>query len=150
MPDPKPVPLLGRLAVHLKMISMDQLAEAVREQGRAGEEAKLGEILVARGFIDRGQLAKLIAAQQQVLAKQKGMAAPAAAQPVAPVRSAAPARAPAARAPAPVQPPAPSAPAAPRTAQSAPRRDDSAPAAGPAPIGSAADLAAPTDADRAR
>ena len=72
MTDPKPAPLLGRLAVHLKMISMDQLAEAVRAQGRAGEDAKLGEILVERGFIDRGQLAKLIAAQQQVIAKQKG------------------------------------------------------------------------------
>ena len=71
MTDPKPVPLLGRLAVHLKMISMDQLAEAVRAQGRAGEDAKLGEILVERGFIDRSQLAKLIAAQQQVIAKQK-------------------------------------------------------------------------------
>ena len=27
----KPVPLLGRLAVHLKMIDMDQLAEATGE-----------------------------------------------------------------------------------------------------------------------
>src|SRR5687767_14921605 len=102
MTDPKPVPLLGRLAVHLKMISMDQLAEAVRAQGRAGEDAKLGEILVAQGFIDRGQLAVLIAAQQQVLAKQKGKVAPAAARPVA----AKPAPAPTAAA-RPATPPAP-------------------------------------------
>src|SRR5262245_13485464 len=81
MTDPKPAPLLGRLAVHLKMIRMDQLAEAIRAQGRAGEDAKLGEILVARGFIDRAQLAKLIAAQQQVIAKHKAKAAPAAARP---------------------------------------------------------------------
>jgi twitching motility protein PilT len=70
MPE-KPLPLLGRLAVHLKMISMDQLAEALRAQGRAGEEAPLGELLVDQGFIDRTNLAKLMAAQQQVLAKHR-------------------------------------------------------------------------------
>ena len=128
MTAPKPAPLLGRLAVHLKMISMDQLAEAIRAQGRAGEDAKLGEILVTGGFIDRGQLAKLISAQQQVLAKQKAKSAPAAVHPAPPIRSA-PARAPA---PAPV----PSAVAK--------------PSEGPAPICSASELAAPTDADRAR
>src|SRR5882724_11091214 len=91
MTDPKPAPLLGRLAVHLKMISMDQLTEAIRAQGRAGEDAKLGEILVARGFIDRAQLAKLIAAQQQVIAKQKAKTGgPAAAAPQ-PARPAVPA-----------------------------------------------------------
>jgi len=138
MTDPKPAPLLGRLAVHLKMISMDQLAEAVRAQGRAGEDAKLGEILVAHRFIDRGQLAKLVAAQQQVIAKQKAKAAPAAARP-----------APTPVAPAPTRP-TPTAPSAPRTPTPAPPRTDSAPAAGPEPIGSASDFAASTDADRAR
>ncbi len=128
MADPKPAPLLGRLAVHLKLISMDQLAEAVRAQGRAGEEAKLGEILVERGFIDHGQLAVLIAAQQQVLAKQKA--------------------APAATRPAPAPAPAPA--AAPPPARAAAPRSDSAQTAGPEPIGSASDFAAPTDADRAR
>src|SRR5258706_9411150 len=128
MPDPKPAPLLGRLAVHLKMISMDQLAEAIRAQGRAGEDAKLGEILVACGFIDRTQLAKLIAAQQQVLAKQKGKA---------------PAPAPAAASePAPTKPAPAVAPAAPRA--------DAAPAAGPEPIGSGSELAPSTHADRRR
>jgi hypothetical protein len=122
VPDPKPAPLLGRLAVHLKMISMDQLAEAVRAQGRAGEEAKLGEILVELGFIDRAQHAKLLAAQQQVIAKQKGKPAAAAVRSVA----------------APTPPPA----AAPVAAPAA--------SAGPDPIGSATDFAVPTDSDRAR
>jgi twitching motility protein PilT len=145
VPDPKPAPLLGRLAVHLKMITMDQLAEAVRAQGRAGEEAKLGEILIELGFIDRAQHAKLLAAQQQVIAKQKGKAAPAAVQP-APM--AAPAQRPAATPPA--APAAPAPPPAPRRAPAPEPRAAAAPATGPEPIGNAADFAASTDADRAR
>src|SRR5262245_3002112 len=132
MTDSKAAPLLGRLAVHLKMISMDQLAEAVRVQGRAGQDKKLGEILVACGFIDRTQLAKLIAAQQQLLAKHTAKPAPA---------TAAPAAAPAPIGPAPAARPAP-APRAPVPT--------TATAAGPAPVGSASDFAAPTDTDRAR
>src|SRR5258706_6784063 len=130
MPDPKPAPLLGRLAVHLKMISMDQLAEAIRAQGRAGEDAKLGEILVACGFIDRTQLVKLIAAQQQVLAKQKGKAP-------APTPAAAPA-------PAPTKPAPAVAPAAPRAAMPAAPRADAAPAPGPEPNGNVSELAPST------
>jgi twitching motility protein PilT len=139
--DPKPAPLLGRLAVHLKMITMDQLAEAVRAQGRAGEDAKLGEILVACGFIDRAQHAKLIAAQQQVIAKQKAKSAPApAAEAPRPAAAAAPApRAPQlAPASAPAPAPAPRSPAAPASVS------------GPAPIARASDLAVSGDADRAR
>jgi twitching motility protein PilT len=128
MTDPKPTPLLGRLAVHLKMISMDQLAEAIRAQGRAGEEAKLGEIMVECGFIDRAQLAKLIAAQQQVIAKQK------AAKSAAPAAAAPPAR-----------------PAAPRpTPAPAPRAAEAAPASGPAPIAAVSEFKQPGAADRNR
>jgi twitching motility protein PilT len=141
--DPKPAPLLGRLAVHLKMISMDQLAEAVRAQGRAGEEARLGEILIELGFIDRAQHAKLLAAQQQVLAKQKGQAAPAAVRPVP-----APAHAPSTAAPRPAPTPPPVAAAKPKPA-AAPVAAAAA-SAGPDPIGSASDFAVSTDTDRAR
>jgi twitching motility protein PilT len=152
MSDPKPLPLLGRLAVHLKMISMDQLAEAVRAQGHAGEGARLGEVLVERGLIDRGQLAKLIAAQQQVLAKQKAKPAPA---PVPPTPAPGPARAAARPEPAPAhvaKPASSAAPAAPPVAHATPvpPGSSSAPAAGPEPIGSASDFAASTDVDRAR
>ena len=144
MPEAKPVPLLGRLAVHLKMISMDQLAEAVRMQGRAGEDATpLGEILVEQGFIDRAQLTKLMAAQQQVLAKQKGKAGPVAAAP-----------APAPAAPAPPARPAPVAPAAPAAAVKAPAPPARAPEAAASEtvraIGSASDFAASAPADLER
>ena len=158
MTDPKPAPLLGRLAVHLKMISMDQLTEAIRAQGRAGEDAKLGEILVARGFIDRAQLAKLIAAQQQVIAKHKAAkTAPAAVPKPAPEADSLfsdepavappPAAANSAARPAPTS--APAAPAKPRAAAPAPAPLAPA-AAGPAPVGSVSDFATPGDADRAR
>jgi twitching motility protein PilT len=145
MTEGKLAPLLGRLAVHLKMISMDQLAEAVRAQGHAGEDAKLGEILVERGLIDRRQLSTLIAAQQQVIAKQKAKGAPAPA-PVAARPT--PRPAPAAAKPAPT--PAPAAQPVPCAPTPAPPRKDSAPAVGPEPIGSASDFAQPTDADRER
>jgi twitching motility protein PilT len=129
MTDPKPAPLLGRLAVHLKMISMNQLAEAIRAQGRVGEEAPLGEILVKLRMIDRTQLAKLMAAQQQVVSKHKSKAAPAAAHPAPPT----------------VRPEARSLFSEPAAASPA-----SAPASGPAPIGDASEFAVATDADRDR
>ncbi len=44
------VPLLGRLAVHNQMISMDQLAEATQEQGRRNDGPNLGTILVEKDF----------------------------------------------------------------------------------------------------
>ena len=155
----KPLPLLGRLAVHLKMISMDQLAEALRAQGRTGEESRLGELLVELGYLDRPQLAKLMAAQKQVLAKHRAKqgdppprAVPAPAAPPAagasdeppslfgdppPAPAAAPPAAPpVARAPSPAAKPA-ARPAA------APVED------GPSPLYLASDLAASTAEDRA-
>jgi twitching motility protein PilT len=57
--------LLGRLAVHYKLITMDQLEEAIREQGRRG--APLGTILVERGLVTQANLDRLLAAQAQFL-----------------------------------------------------------------------------------
>ena len=71
------VSLLGRLAVHFKMISMEQLAAATRELGGDASSRRLGDILVDKGFITQEQLAKLVRAQQEVIAKQRaGGAAP--------------------------------------------------------------------------
>ncbi len=66
-------PLLGRLAVHHRMITMDQLGEALHEQGR-DDGPSLGEILVAKGFIDRSQLGVLIQAQRDVVARHRAKA----------------------------------------------------------------------------
>jgi len=106
------VPLLGRLAVHLKMISMEQLAAAMREQGATTSSRRLGEIFVDQGLITQEQLAKLVRTQQEVVAKQRaGVAAPerAAATAPEPRAATAPVSAPAAApaiAPAPASAPA--------------------------------------------
>ncbi|MEM7413127.1 MAG: PilT/PilU family type 4a pilus ATPase [Myxococcota bacterium] len=71
MSNAKSMPLLGRLAVHLKMITMDQLVEVTRLQSQQGGEPRLGQLLVDQGYIDQAQLAKLAAAQQQVIAKHR-------------------------------------------------------------------------------
>ena len=174
---PKPAtPLLGRLAVHLKMITMEQLTEVLHEQS-ARPDAKLGELLVERGFIDHAQLGKLSAAQNQVLAKHKakragqgGDSAPAgpasapAAEPAASqakpaasqARSAPEANPPASEAkPAAVDPavakPAPqAAPAPPPASPARPqRRRRSAEETGPA-LGQVGDWAQPGEQDRER
>jgi twitching motility protein PilT len=62
--------LLGRIAVHTKLISTDQLNQATETQGRSGGRQRLGEILVEKGFINPAQLQKLLVAQKQVLARQ--------------------------------------------------------------------------------
>lgn len=53
------------------MITPEQLSEAIREYGRPGEDRRIGDVFVETGFIDATQLAKLLAAQRQVVAKQQ-------------------------------------------------------------------------------
>jgi twitching motility protein PilT len=71
MSSSRPVPLLGRIAIHLKMITHDQLAELTLQQERDGHQQNIGNLMVERGFIDAGQLTRLVAAQKQVVAKQR-------------------------------------------------------------------------------
>ena len=63
------VGLLGRLALQQGLISNEQLRLAIREQGRHPEK-RLGEVLVSRGFIDSGQLEKLLTAQSRIEQKK--------------------------------------------------------------------------------
>ncbi|MEN8159428.1 MAG: type IV pilus twitching motility protein PilT [Myxococcota bacterium] len=80
-----PQPLLGRIAVHLKLISLDQLTEAMKLHGRGGGEKRLGDILIEQGMLTPAQLEKVLRARQQLIlkqrAKQAGTAATAAAAP---------------------------------------------------------------------
>jgi twitching motility protein PilT len=62
--------LLGRIAVHTKLITPQQLSEATALQARSGSRTRLGEVLVEKGWITPAQLEKLLVAQRQVLAKQ--------------------------------------------------------------------------------
>jgi twitching motility protein PilT len=76
-----PIPLLGRIAVHLKLISVEQLAEATRLQGTGSSEKRLGEILVERGLLTQAQLEVVLRARQQMIAKQRAKEAAAQALP---------------------------------------------------------------------
>ena len=68
----QPVPLLGRLAVHLKMISLEQLNEALRVQGQGGgEERSLGAVFRELGFLNQAQIEKLVEAQKRVIANER-------------------------------------------------------------------------------
>jgi twitching motility protein PilT len=63
--------LLGRVAVASKMITMEQLAHATREQARLGNTRNIGEVLVAMGFLDQATLAKAVEIQRSVIARAK-------------------------------------------------------------------------------
>jgi twitching motility protein PilT len=77
MSEKKPVALIGRLAVQLKLISSEQLSQALAEQSRS-KNPRLGEIFVEQGFIDSKQLAKLVSVQDDVIAKHRAKKAVAA------------------------------------------------------------------------
>jgi twitching motility protein PilT len=62
--------LLGRLAVHYKLIDKDQLAQVLHEQAKAQWQKSLGETLVEKGLLTRAQLDKLLEVQQQMQEKQ--------------------------------------------------------------------------------
>ncbi|HKV11612.1 MAG TPA: PilT/PilU family type 4a pilus ATPase [Thermoanaerobaculia bacterium] len=69
--------LFGRIALHYKLITREQLMEATSQQSREGGYRKLGEILVERGVLSPPQLTQLLAVQKEYVAKQQAQAAPA-------------------------------------------------------------------------
>jgi len=62
--------LLGRLAVHYKLVTKDQVAEILREQAKGEWKQSIGDAMVARGLITQAQLAKLLEVQKQMKEKQ--------------------------------------------------------------------------------
>jgi twitching motility protein PilT len=77
--------LFGRIALHYKLITREQLMEATAFQAREGGSRRLGEILVEKGWLNPRQLEQLLAVQKDYVAKQQAQAAPAPAQsPAAP------------------------------------------------------------------
>jgi len=127
-------PLLGRLAVHNRLITMDQLAEATDEQGSRNDGSSLGDILVEKGFITPEKLDKLVNAQRQMVARQRASQA---AKSTAPGLEAEPQKPKPATDPRrePTTPPAAEAPVASSTPApaSAPESKQEAPAAAPRP-----------------
>ena len=128
-------PLLGRIAVHLKMIDHDQLSQLTRLQEREGHRKNLGDLLVDQGLIDKDGLRRLLAAQRQVIAKQRAQQAtarvdrePEVAPPAAPMPTPPPA--------APVVRPVRSAPVDRVAPNAPPTQPPPAPATAPHPAGS--------------
>ena len=125
MESKKTASLLGRLAVHFKLISMEQLATVTAAQGRDPSK-NLGDIMLEMSLITQPQLDKLVAAQRQVIVKQKAEQAVAQAEGQAqPKQAAAPVEQPT---PAPAAKPAPTPVAA---VSSAPSPEAPAPVAAP-------------------
>src|SRR5512147_805787 len=62
---------LGRLAVHYKLITVEQLAKALEEQAKADWHQNLGDFLIAKGLITAAHLEKLLEVQKQMLEKQR-------------------------------------------------------------------------------
>jgi twitching motility protein PilT len=67
--------LFGKLAVHYKLVTPDQLAEAIRRQAKEEWKRPLGDMLVEAGFLSRENLEKLLAIQKEMQAKQAATAA---------------------------------------------------------------------------
>ena len=72
--------LFGRIALHYKLVTREQLVEASEWQAREGSQIRLGEILVDKGYLTRHHLDQLLAVQRDYLAKQQpqGTGSPAA------------------------------------------------------------------------
>ncbi|HLF55949.1 MAG TPA: type IV pilus twitching motility protein PilT [Thermoanaerobaculia bacterium] len=62
--------LLGRLAVHYKLVTKDQLQEVLREQAKGEFEKSLGDLLVEHGLLAPQQLEKLLEVQRTMHEKQ--------------------------------------------------------------------------------
>ena len=69
--------LFGRLAVHYKLVTPDQLAEATRQQARDGHQRPLGDYLIEMGLLTQAHVEKLLAVQRDLAAKQAAAAPPA-------------------------------------------------------------------------
>ena len=113
--------LFGRIALHYKLVTREQLLEASELQAQRGGQLRLGEILVDKGYLTPQQVAQILGVQRDYVAKQQASAAAAPALDVQPMPAlavqtmpalggpamTAPAPAPAAVGPAPAAPPRP-------------------------------------------
>jgi twitching motility protein PilT len=62
--------LLGRLAVHYKLVTQDQVADLLRAQSKSEFQTSLGDLMVESGLVQPAQLEKLLAVQKQMIEKQ--------------------------------------------------------------------------------
>ena len=74
--------LLGRLALHYKLLTRDQLVESLQEQAREGHRRRIGDLWQEKGWITPQRFAQLLQAQREYEARLAA-AAPAVAAPPA-------------------------------------------------------------------
>ena len=68
--SPRPS-LTGRIAVSAKLITQEQLLEALRAQDHMGKTKRLGDILLELGYISQAQLEWLLRAQATLVERQR-------------------------------------------------------------------------------
>jgi len=73
--------LFGRIALHYKLVTREQLVEASQIQAREGNARRLGEILIDRGVLNPRQVEQILAVQRDYATKQPPQPAPAAPPP---------------------------------------------------------------------
>ena len=61
--------LFGRLALHYKLLTREQLNEALRQQSREGGARKIGAILIERGWLTEQRFQQLLKIQKEYQAK---------------------------------------------------------------------------------
>ncbi|MEW6434019.1 MAG: type IV pilus twitching motility protein PilT [Myxococcota bacterium] len=118
--------LIGKIAVHYKLVSTEQLAQATAKQGGTGKS--IGDVMLELKLISADQLKWLKQAQAQYLARQAGGGGPSPSAPspsagaLAPAPAPAPAPRPSTPRPQPIAPPAasPAGPPAPAPVASTP------------------------------
>jgi twitching motility protein PilT len=62
--------LFGRIALHYKLVSQEELAEAAAQQLREGGERRLGDLLAEKGVLTPRQLQQLLTVQQDYQTKK--------------------------------------------------------------------------------
>jgi twitching motility protein PilT len=70
MGQDKPIPLVGRLAIQLKMLTADEVARAMAESESTGNP-RLAQVMLSMGLLDRDQVTKLQQVQKDLVEKQR-------------------------------------------------------------------------------
>ena len=88
MASRKPIPLVGRLAIQLKMLTSHEVERAIEESASSGNP-RLAQVFLQMGLLDRAQVAKLQQVQKDLVEKHRAKQGAAAGKPAAPARAAA-------------------------------------------------------------
>jgi twitching motility protein PilT len=86
MAQSKPMPLVGRLAIQLKMLTSKEVERAMAESVSSGNP-RLAQICLQMGLLDRGQVAKLQKVQKDLVEKHRAKKTGGSASPSAPAAS---------------------------------------------------------------